>query len=408
MRIVELSACAVPASSRLLLPPIMVKIVQDLEARAGTRGSIRRARERLIDARTCGRYTQYLIEMYAALDGMDFLDAAMQVMRAVAPGSMICGRSPDLGARGIRVNGRGFAEVAAETLEPYDRDHPAAHPGARMIVSTGEPWQPEHCHHTVSLCFWEATAGEALDCILSIHRSEAEEPFNPTELESLKGLHPQIDRARRRVRRIEAERSALHSLEVLVRKLPLAALVLDWELQPVFANTAGRECCARWTFGKAAGVLKLERDLRAVPADLREICRQLKSEWNGGSPRTEPAEHPPLREMGHETQAGWVARISMIPSGGAHPSRPSFLLQFLGPAESATNGRTLSGDGLAMLAELTLQERAVAHQICEGKSNDDIALALGKSIFTVKRQIHSIFRKLRISNRTQLALRLRG
>lgn len=394
-------------SSRLLTTSCMVRFIQDLVTRAGSRGSIRRARERMIDARTCGRYTQYLIEMYAALDGMDFLDAAMQVMRAAVPGSMICGRSLDSGVRGIRVTGHGFAEVAAETLERYYRGHPAAHSGARIIESTGEPWQPEHCHHAVSLCFWEAAADEALDCILSIHRSETEEPFTPSELESLKGLHPQIDRARRRVRRIEAERSALHSLEVLVRKLPLAALVLDWELQPVFANAVGREWCARWTSGKAAGVLKPERDLRELPADLRATCREMKYAWSGGSrckASTEPP--PPPRELGHEKETGWVARISMILPDGAHPGRPSFLLQFLGPAEIAASERPLSGDGLAMFAALTPEERAVARQICEGKSNDEISLALGKSIFTVKRQIHSIFRKLRISNRTQLALRL--
>lgn len=385
----------------------MLKFVQELETQKGTRGSSQRARVRWIDARTGGRFTGYLIKMHAALDGTDFLKAAMQVIQAAAPGSMVSYKCHHLGVRGFRANGDG---VDAETIERCYREHPglgllAAHSGAKMVQSAGEPCSREDYHHAVSLCFWETTAGESLDCILSVHRGEADDPFTQTEVESFHRLHPQIDRARRRVRRIEAERSALNSLEVLVRKLPLAALVLDWELQPVFANAAGRECCARWISGAGACCLKLDRNTPPVPGDLLAICQQMKSEWNGETQHKEPLEQPVLRELVPASDVALVARISMIPLGGAHPGRPSFLLQFLSPAESAATV-PMGGGGLAMLAELTPEERAVAHQICEGKSNDEISVALGKSVHTVKRHIYSIFRKLRISNRTQLAMRL--
>lgn len=404
----------------------MVKFVQDLGKPNGTRGSSRRGRGRLMDARTGGRFTRDLIDMYVAIDGGDFLEAAMRVIQAAAPGFMVSSKCHFLGVRGFRVNGDGVVDVDSETIGRCYREHPglrllAAHSGTRIVqsgsVASGlaaashvpaatlcVPGEECH-HHAVSLCFWEKPTGGTLDCVLSIHRGETEEPFNQVELESLQGLHPQIDRARRRVRGIEADRSALNSLEVLVRKLPLATLVLDWELQPVFANAAGRECCVRWTSGTNASGLKLARETPVVPGDLRDICHQMKCEWNDQAQPKNPLEQAVLRELAHATDEGRVARISMIPLGGTHPGRPSFLLQFLGPAETGTSG-PMSGVSLAILAELTPEERAVAHQICDGKSNDEISTALGKSVFTVKRHIYSIFRKLQISNRTQLATRL--
>ncbi|HEY5779397.1 MAG TPA: LuxR C-terminal-related transcriptional regulator [Terrimicrobiaceae bacterium] len=374
---------------------------------------------------TIGRLTRYLVEMNAALDSREFIESAMKVTQAVAPGFMVSSKCRFLGARGFRRKGSGVVDVESETIERCYRENPglpllSAHPGARIVQSSWDP--PERaslinasitrcrlpcrlCRQAISLCFWEKTPSEVLDCILSVHRCKEEGPFTPMELEVLNSLHPQIDRARRRVRHIEGERSAFHSLECLVRKLPLATLVLDWELRPVFANAAGRACCAQWICNDDPGWQKQNRAATAIPHELRDICAQMKSEWNDETQIGQPTERTLLREPPHSTGAGRLVRIAMIPLGGEHPGRPSFLLQFL--SSPATNASSqMSGDGLAMLAQLTPEQRAVASHICDGKSNDEISTALGKSVCTVKRHIYSIFRKLRISNRTQLAMRL--
>ncbi len=56
--------------------------------------------------------------------------------------------------------------------------------------------------------------------------------------------------------------------------------------------------------------------------------------------------------------------------------------------------------------ELTPAERRVAGAVCEGLSNREVAALLVLSERTVEAHLCSIFRKLEVRNRTQLALRL--
>ena len=57
-------------------------------------------------------------------------------------------------------------------------------------------------------------------------------------------------------------------------------------------------------------------------------------------------------------------------------------------------------------AQLTPAEVAVARLVADGKSNREVATQLVLSTKTVERHLGRIYTKLRISSRTQLALRL--
>ena len=61
----------------------------------------------------------------------------------------------------------------------------------------------------------------------------------------------------------------------------------------------------------------------------------------------------------------------------------------------------------SLLAKLTTAERAIARDVCEGLDNDEIALRHRKSVKTVKGQLTSIFKKLGVTGRAQLIVRLR-
>ena len=67
----------------------------------------------------------------------------------------------------------------------------------------------------------------------------------------------------------------------------------------------------------------------------------------------------------------------------------------------------LVNDAKDRLGTLTVRENEVLHWICEGKTNPEIAIILGLSIFTVKDHLKQIFRKLGVDNRTAAA-RARG
>ena len=56
---------------------------------------------------------------------------------------------------------------------------------------------------------------------------------------------------------------------------------------------------------------------------------------------------------------------------------------------------------------LSPAEQAVTAQLCQGLSNREIAVVLGKSPATVKNQVATILRKFGVPTRTRLIARLR-
>ena len=127
----------------------------------------------------------------------------------------------------------------------------------------------------------------------------------------------------------------------------------------------------------------------------REWCDTIRSDTRPGR----------IKREALDGRQNLRAIITLIPSNDAAIGNPSFLLQFV--SFSKAKAAPVVGDNnLALLAQLTPEERVVASLICEGKSNDDISTQLAKSIWTVKRQIYSIFRKLHLTNRTQLVMLL--
>lgn len=59
----------------------------------------------------------------------------------------------------------------------------------------------------------------------------------------------------------------------------------------------------------------------------------------------------------------------------------------------------------AAALDLSKRERQILDSLCQGKTNCDIAAALGISPHTVKNHVQRIFRKIGVNNRTQAALR---
>ena len=63
---------------------------------------------------------------------------------------------------------------------------------------------------------------------------------------------------------------------------------------------------------------------------------------------------------------------------------------------------------LAALDDLTKRERQVAQAVADGLSNREIAERLSISERTVKARLTSVFQKVDVRDRVQLALLLRG
>ena len=78
------------------------------------------------------------------------------------------------------------------------------------------------------------------------------------------------------------------------------------------------------------------------------------------------------------------------------------------PISPTSSWRQLAGNtGGIALAELTPAEQVVVACLLQGMSNKEIALALGKSAYTVKNQVSSCLTKLVVSTRSRLIAQLR-
>jgi transcriptional regulator EpsA len=74
------------------------------------------------------------------------------------------------------------------------------------------------------------------------------------------------------------------------------------------------------------------------------------------------------------------------------------------PALPLSAARLATADGNNVL-DLSTREREVLESVCRGRTNLQIAAALGISPFTVKNHVQRIFRKIGVTNRTQAAAR---
>ena len=87
-------------------------------------------------------------------------------------------------------------------------------------------------------------------------------------------IHPHIDAAYRRVNALQSQRCARRGMAEFIALLPLPAIVVDWQLGPLFHNTARQEAAARWT--GADPCLKSPASEFAVPADLLGAIAEMK------------------------------------------------------------------------------------------------------------------------------------
>ena len=392
----------------------------DRHSRANRRGALRLSRQfNQAKRKNVNQFARKVAALYGALDSNEFINATFRLLQAAAPGCfvwMMLRHSDSRGAVCVSSNG---LRVEDESAAHFCNNYPGyrfliEHPGIKILPAKSVSPESEELlaprlywfcmlpigwRHALGLCFWEERSLDGLDCIFWIHRTAALSDFTTTDIRLLENLHPLIDDARRRVTKLQAERSTLHSLEELVRDLPLAAAILDWHLRPLYHNQVGGVECARWRLG----TIKPEHADFKVPHDLMQMCQEMKREWcNTIRSDTRPTK---IKREAQDVRKNLRAIITLIPSNDAAICNPSFLLQFV--SFSKVEAAPVAGEkNLSLLAQLTPEERVVASLICEGKSNDDISSQLAKSIWTVKRQIYSIFRKLHLTSRTQLATSL--
>jgi len=257
----------------------------------------------------------------------------------------------------------------------------------------------QNCDHYMSLFFWER---QRPICAIAILRTAKQGDFSNAEIKLLRKLYPQLLAALRRIESIERERFVRADFEEFLRQLPLPTMILRWNLKPIYQNRAAREFCAVWEKGPEEA--KRTKATSPIPSEILDRCRALKQQWLNRRPqirsrrgtdfKAEHVRHPHLSNL--------QATIRLKQIKAASVARPHF---FIACEDLCRNGQPSSRLGLFRLpayARLTRREREIARLACEGRSNKEIAQNACLSLPTVKKHLHSVFRKLAVPSRSRL------
>ena len=258
---------------------------------------------------------------------------------------------------------------------------------------------PHKCDYGVALFFWKQ---QKPTCVIAILRTSKQGDFSPTEIKLLRQLYPQLLAALRRIESLERERSVRADLEEFLRRLPLPTIVLRWNLKPIYQNNAARDFCAVWEKGPEEA--KRTKANSSMPSEILDRCRVLKEKWKNARPQARATRRVDFKveEVNHPRQPHLRATIHVKQINSVGVAGPHFLIAC---EDRCRNGQRSGRFGLFRLpglARLTRREREVAQLACEGRSNKEIAQNACLSLPTVKKHLHSVFRKLQVPSRTRL------
>ena len=258
---------------------------------------------------------------------------------------------------------------------------------------------PQKCAHGVALFFWKR---QRLICAIAILRIAKQGDFSSAELKLLRQLYPQFLAALSRIESLERERSVRVNFQRFLRRLPLPTMILRWNLRPIYQNPAAREFCAIWEKGPEEA--KRTNAKSPVPAEIVDQCRVLKQRWMDAQVQMRSGRQTEFTEeqVQHPRSSNLRATIQLTQIKSASVARPHFLIACEDLCRNGAFFRRPQLFRLPAFARLTRREREVAQLACEGRSNKEIAENACLSLQTVKKHLHSVFRKLQVPSRTRL------
>jgi len=352
-----------------------------------------------------------LLRLHAAIDIDSFWKAIQQAIEAALPSRFIgltLQHAPIL-PRIVRWTRRipdGFFPIAP--IENYF----AANPRRRLVLASDvfpdkrqlkkslfyrNYMAPVNGQYAVGLFFWNA--GRLLGVIVVI-RSAKQGALSQSEMKLLRQLYPQFQTALDRLRSLEREHAVGVAFEQFMRRVPLPTILLRWNLRLVYQNQAASEFCSVWQRGpEQARLIKTKAPL---PREILDQCRALKKRWEQLSPlnfaqagfKDELVHHPKWRHL--------RATIGLKQISSAGVARPHFLIEFENLRGAAEQKYEIARARLSHLIHLTKREQELARLVCEGRSNQEIADEASLSLETVKKHLHSVFRKLEVNSRSRL------
>lgn len=264
--------------------------------------------------------------------------------------------------------------------------------------------RPEGWDKGFSALFWR---GREVKAMFSLYRAPEHADFTAEEMARIEHLQPHVETAIDRVQKLQHERLRRKVIEECTRHLPIGLLLLDWELQPLFANSEAVKECAVWNHGPAVARGMLSRDHLEVPVPLREVCERLRNEILRVNAKERPRFPNRIERLANAAAAERIASVSAVNAAPGLLAQPGFLIVLEDRSTPARAAGRVAPERQRLLWSLTPSEREIALLICEGCSNQEIARRLKKSLLTIKKQATSVFAKLAVPSRAKLITLLR-
>jgi DNA-binding CsgD family transcriptional regulator len=258
---------------------------------------------------------------------------------------------------------------------------------------------PQKCAHGVMLFFWKQ---QRLICTIAILRTVKQGDFSRAETELLRQLYPQLLAALCRIESLERERSVRADLEEFLGRLPLPTIILRWNLKPIYQNTAARDFCAVWEKGPEEA--KRTKANFSMPPAILDRCGVLKEQWRNAQLKMSATRRIDFKEeqVNHPRLPHLRATIQLKQVNSVGVAGPHFLIVCEDLCRNGERSGRLRLFRLPGIARLTRRERQIAQLACEGRSNKEIAQNASVSLPTVKKHLHSVFRKLAVPSRSRL------
>ncbi|MFT3755623.1 MAG: helix-turn-helix transcriptional regulator [Pseudoxanthomonas sp.] len=272
-----------------------------------------------------------------------------------------------------------FSQIASQDAQAAQRLH-AQNPA---------PGWREFIH----LAFWD---GPRLEAVLSLRLRADHGELSPGESSFLMELYPLLGASLQRVQMIESERTRHRTFEGLLHDLPLAAVLIDPDLSPSYPSREAKRIFRRWSEDSDTS----SRLPRIIETPLREWLEKQPRDASTASPRMQAAASFSIT---HPQRPSLRLRLEISPAVQTSFGHAHYLLILTPEGENETDLDASSPRLLPLLKNLSPSERKVAMLVAAGLRNDAIAERLCRSRKTVETQISSIFRKLNVANRTQLA-----
>ncbi len=363
-----------------------------------------------------------LLELHSVREMRDFWRATRDVLHRALPLHFICLCMRPFALMPSTVFREKAPFASEEEFKQFQQLSPlsgylAARPGTTLVrMSDALPdselvetefyrrfMKPHADRHFACLCFWHAGVFQGM---IGLHRTGSQRDFADVDMAVLSGLYPHFDTVFQRILSLHRERAVRLSLERLLVRLPIATVLLDWELRVSYRNQSAVELSALWNYGPARARSEKHTDDFRLPALVLDYCETFKADWNPSLHRECLLVAPEGVTLRHPSIPGLRAVLNLLQLDAAPLSMPLFLvrLEHQGTPLAPSAG---GADALPAIARLSPREREVALLVGQGCSNDEIAGRLGKSVLTVKKQLRSVYGKLDLATRGRLIALLR-